>query len=252
MKGKWHIVVLLGGLFFSCSGKQVLLDKRDKAIAYLAAAPFRFDHVYLYAYLKRQYALPDIAPLQRLDTIRDSLGRVNDRDAQRTLRLMHWYGRLADPTYTPEPDVFTQATGLDSLLLAALYCDKHAWDTAAYQRQLQTTLNQGEYNATHVLLCLVFLQEHQCRDGKLHRQALADARKTNYTMLKERNAWDDIRIESAAILLHTGQPLPQSWVREIINLQHTDGGWGLHPGQAQSDPHTTILALWVLCALIGR
>jgi hypothetical protein len=246
--GFLFIVILLS----SCYSKKNLIDKRSKAIVYLESSAFEFDYTYLYAYLSRSYTLPPIHQLSEVKKYTDSLQTENSADSKKILYTMRLYKRLFDPTFQLPSKEVEQSSGLDSLVLTSLYSSILHIDTLKFYRELMDVSRQGQYGTTHSLLSIIFLEENKCIKSPEFDQTKQFIQEQNLAMVNN-NAipWDDIKMESLALLLHSKAKVSPSLVMQALKNQYKDGGWAVSEEKSISDPHTTILGVWILTSLIS-
>lgn len=223
---------------------------REQAIAagidYLSRCRWELDFVYLYSYLQSKNEWPRIPAQVANELIRDSLQRNGDERAMRIHAQMAMFDRLRDPSYILPREKMALAQEEDAFTVPALYCDAYPLDTAKYLPVLRQEMSYGDYRLSHALLALFWIEERNC----IPATSLAPIRKQlidgNHAIVDRFAEWNDLRLESAALLQAAGEPIPEEWIRQVISVQQPDGGWKEFPERDNSNTHSTILALWLL------
>ena len=175
----------------------------------------------------------------------DQVVPMNDADAA-VLRL---FRRIADYDNTWDKKDFESVTSpYDMITLPALYCDLLGDDMPPnYLTILNSSVSEGDYWVTHVLLALIWMQENNCNmdlpDGFVEKVyngnlALIDA---------EDPVVYDVELEAAAFLCLAGQRdlIDKDFVRLVIDQQHEDGSWGVSE-DIENRWHSTVLGLTFL------
>jgi len=246
-----RIILLCGFIIITLQGlaqKKELELSRNQGIEYLKTQEFLFDYVFLYEYIRRGFEeLTPIANLSEINHYMDSMLLSESRNNNDIGLQMLQYYRLVDETYQIDDSLFKDPFNLNRITLPALYCDQYKMESKKYFEFLKKKCVKDDYSATHVLLALIWLEENDC----FRKKELADLKKlaTNECkaiLLKYEGVWDDITIESAALLQRSGKRIPKKVIREIIACQQSDGGWKQTPENATSSTHTTILAVMLI------
>jgi len=246
-------LVLLVHLFAACSAKKALIKSKNKAISYLENAEISYDHVFLYSYLRPIYNLPDIHFESKFKLYLDSLEKNKDEISQKKSEMIYSYRKFFDKHHIIEKEKIENAEDLNFILLTALYCDKYPIDTTTYFSELVKVSKNGEYALSHALLCLYVIKNNNCHDLVNQQLLLSNLIEDNVKMIESSCFyWNDINIESSAILQASGYKFPKRRIKEIIRLQQKDGGWKSDPAASGSNAHTTVLALWAILAFNDR
>jgi hypothetical protein len=111
----------------------------------------------------------------------------------------------------------------------------------------------GGYSLTHALLAWVWIQDNRCKlampDGFVEEMYRAVA-----AILADRpTIVNDLKLEAAAFLClaRQGARVAPGFVRHVVAIQNSDGGWGKLDDADPAKPresswHSTILALLLL------
>lgn len=196
--------------------------------------------------MHRRFGVPQFA---------DALKRYDEAIAERpqeapVLRVLRRAGDADNPLRPDDWDHVQKHT--DRILATALYCDRLGFP-ASYAEALEKGVRAGGYQATHVLLAWIWLQDNRCplavRDGfveDLYR-AVAAILEDQPTLV------NDLKLEAAAFLClaRQGKRVDPRFVRHVLAIQRADGGWGKldTPDPANPDGsswHSTTLALLLL------
>lgn len=133
------------------------------------------------------------------------------------------------------------------MLLAAANCD-HIPLPADFSAALQKNIDRGEYDLTHVVLMLSFMQDNGCSmppDALIMTGQLLNKMSA---MIENKQTIPDLRYECIAFLLFMDRAdlVQKSWIDQVISEQLTDGGWGARSEDTKATDHSTVLALWAL------
>jgi hypothetical protein len=149
-------------------------------------------------------------------------------------------------TYQSE-DLDAVTAGVDHLVIPALYCNTQALPDD-YPEMLNTAVILGDYQLTHTLLALIFIQENgyslQLPDGFVENVYQANAQ-----LINDDQTVTDKELEAAAFLYLAGQGarVNNSFIEKVLTAQKNDGGWTITGNKADnSNWHPTILALLLL------
>jgi hypothetical protein len=163
------------------------------------------------------------------------------------------YRRLFDKNHKIQKIDIEQAIDLNYLILSALYCNDFQIDSLKYFQLLKEKSDEGEYALTHSLLALYLLNENACYNFKVLENLKSELISKNLKMLEEHKyEWNDINIESSALLQEVGYKFSKKHIREILKQQQDDGGWKADNNSTQSNAHTTVLALWSISVYLNR
>ena len=196
--------------------------------------------------MHRLFGIPEFADaLKRYDEV--TAERPSEAPVLRVLR------RLNDANNPLRPDDWDHVQiHTDQLLATALYCDRLGFPPS-YAEVLEAGVKAGGYQATHVLLAWIWLQDNRCklpvRDGFLE-----DMYRANAAILEDRpTIVNDLKLEAAAFLCmaRQGNRVDPRVIRHVVSIQRPDGGWGKLDTPNPANPnesswHSTILALLLL------
>lgn len=201
----------------------------------------------LFGYMRRRFgfevslASGEKAHAVRGDTARPEMfevfRRIDDPDAA-----------IAKQTIADLPHV------IDRITASALHCDRIDLPDD-WIEILGKASRAGGYALTHALLA----SEWSVENGCVRRERLAALRSEQIGLLValvERRdelastypSVTDLWIEAVVMLYYAGaaDAVQPDWIREILTLQHADGGWPRNPSVPRSDAHVSALALWAL------
>ena len=150
---------------------------------------------------------------------------------------------------------FIEATDLDAvtfdvdfLTIPALYCDRLGLP-GDYVLQLTRAASSGEYMLTHALLAWIWIQENGFK-LQLPKGFVEDLYRANAELIDDNAVVTDLELEAAAFLYLAGQGtlVDDAFVKRVIAVQNTDGGW-LNASDAPEDAshwHPTVVGLLLL------
>jgi hypothetical protein len=185
----------------------------------------------------------------------DALERYDEVTAERPKEapLLRVLRRALDANNPLRPDDWDHVLiPTDRMLVSALYCDRLGLPPS-FAEVLAKAVRTGGYPLTHALLAWVWIQENRCElavpDGFVEEMYRAVA-----TILEDRpTIVNDLKLEAAAFLClaREGKRVDPGFVRHVVAIQKTDGGWGkldeVDPAKPdESSWHSTILALLLL------
>jgi hypothetical protein len=193
-----------------------------------------------------RFKIPQFADaLQRYDE--EIAARPKEAPVLRVLR------RLLDANNPLQPDDWDHVLiHTDRILATALYCDRLGFPES-YAEVMERGLKAGGYQATHVLLAWIWLNDNggrlAVRDGFVE-----DLYRANAAILEYRpTIVNDLKLEAAAFLCmaRQGKRVDPRFVRHVVSIQRADGGWGKLDAPDPDRPnesswHSTILALLLL------
>jgi hypothetical protein len=176
---------------------------------------------------------------------------------ERAARGTDAFARLVDGSHV-SASVIASQRGLNALTVPLLECSRVAPDSRVVAR-LDAAIARGGYDATHVLLGLMWAREQGCavasaaRIGRAVASVAADLRPVDH--------FTDLAAEQAAFLTYAGHAasVPTRWTEIVVTAQRLEGGWpsdsagtevARHGDADPSRPnwHSTGLALWWLLA----
>lgn len=242
-----RIHILLALLCCSCITEKRILEAENKAIDYLGASEIKFDYQFLYNHLKSKFGwrtLSNDAEFRLYCNINDS--SASNR-SQKEVTLIRNYKKLINPDYVLEERHIQEAFGLDKIGLTALYCNNYQIDQTRFFKDIDSLSVMNDYEVTHALLAIYFLEQNQCFSGEKLNSLKKRSHSKNLELIEARSEMlDDIAIEAIALLQSTNCKIKPSWIKEILKNQNVDGGWAVNGIESTSNTHTTMLALWAL------
>ncbi len=166
-------------------------------------------------------------------------------NARPLLRVFRRIGDHDNPLDTE--DLVAVSSELDLITVPALYCDQLALPDD-YTELLENAVEFGDYQLTHVMLALIWVQENGCElvlpDGFIESVYF-----TNAALINDDNVVTDLELEAAAFLYLSGQGelIDSAFIESVMASQNDDGGWALSSdSQGDSHWHSTILGLLIL------
>jgi hypothetical protein len=137
--------------------------------------------------------------------------------------------------------------GLDRLVVPALYCDRFGISDD-YAELLENNVSFGEYELTHVLLAVIWMQDNGC-ELPLSDSSIRNIYRANAALINNDSVVDDLELEAAAFLYLAGQGglVQDFFIERVIAAQNGDGGWNIS-GDDKEDSgwHPTVLGLLLL------
>jgi hypothetical protein len=166
------------------------------------------------------------------------------------------FQRLVDRAATVDADrIAVLESQIDRMTAVALHCARiplpdHWIDV------LRAANGAGGYALTHAALAGEWTREQGCAEAAdiaaLQREqsdALVALIERRDSLSAEFGTPTDLWIEAIAMLDYLGtHPIQPSWIDALLAQQRSDGGWPVSPTAANSNPHPSALALWVLHA----
>lgn len=162
--------------------------------------------------------------------------------------LLRIFRRIADPNNVLQTeDLDSVYSEVDELVIPALYCNQEPLPDD-YVEMLENAVAVGDYQLTHTLLALVFVQENGY-SLSLPEGFVESVYSSNAQLIDDDQTVTDIELEAATFLYLAEQNelVSDSFVEEVILAQKDDGGWTISGNKTdQSNWHPTILALLLL------
>lgn len=201
-------------------------------------------------YLQRKYGLSPklsaaITPIQP-----PIAGQQVDNAQFQVFNRISYPGDLVNVLPPAQDDPMTQ------MMMSALYCDRIPL-SKDFRQLVQTNIDAGGYNLTHVEFSLQRLKENNCHPFSLpDQQAISkDIAVRMVSLIEDPKTIPDLRYEAVAFLLDMDQGylVKTEWITQIVSEQRPDGSWKVRSSQKDSDTtgvdHATMLALWALLQL---
>lgn len=186
-------------------------------------------------YLYRQYRISeefnaDVSPVMNTET-----DPVSQQEIAALMRIAY-------------PD--SLATGLGqspSVSAVAANCD-HIPPANDFTARMQSDLDKGGYEASHVALGLRIMSNLGCQLPTNAAAMEAQAIRSMKQNIQDPETLADLRYESLAFLSLLGRQneIQQEWIDQLIAEQNNDGGWRRGLTDNLSDQHATMLALWAV------
>lgn len=242
------LAVLLVAL--ACSApERPLEDALSRAEAYFATRMDRADlgTAHLLGYLHRRFGLE----------LHDAAGvALHAPPAERARPALDAvFRRLVDPAATASTEQIAALDNpIDRMTGLALHCDHtglpHDWADA-----LRRAADQRGYALTHAALASEWSLENGCRSLAEIAPVQHDLVERLVALASDRAALDetyrassDLFIEALVMLyyLRAAERVEPAWLDALLEMQRPDGGWPLRPDASSSNPHPSVLAIWVL------
>jgi hypothetical protein len=157
--------------------------------------------------------------------------------------------RIATPDAVVTRAELDALTGtVDPFTGPALHCDRIPLP-AGYARTLESNVRPGEYQLTHVVLAMIWIEDNHCArpySDDLRARVIAETAKLVHAGDGETT---DLELEAAALLSYLGEErrLPPSFIDDVVAAQRPNGGWAIASPYRDTNGHTTGFALWFLC-----
>lgn len=175
----------------------------------------------------------------------DQLLKEQPENAQPLYRI---FRRIADhDNLLQTTDLAAVSSEVDLIAVPALYCDQLALPDD-YPEMLENAVEFGDYQLTHVMLALIWVQENGC-ELVLPDGFIEDVYFTNAALINGDNVVTDLELEAAAFLYLSGQGelIDSAFIESVMASQNDDGGWALSSdSRGDSHWHSTILGLLFL------
>lgn len=244
------LVLWMIGLSGHAQLEQADLDSAlVKGVRYLNALPESgfpsYNQRLLLVYIARQYRLP-LPPSP--NTLQ--LKMLPEEDVP----VYQFYQRLIQKKFRPDVKKLTayfhQTTGIQRIMIWGLYPERLPLDSQCLVAFETAT---GIRNIAHAALALRWSEEKSSERQKERLKHLYDqyAQLLLGDLLKENPAGDS-GMEGIVGLegLHRRNAINYRWIQTILQHQQADGGWAFAPGKgSDSNPHTTLLAIWIVAAM---
>ncbi len=190
--------------------------------------------------IHRRFGIEEFADsLQRYDQV---LNELPGEQLQ-----LHVFRRIADYDNPIQQRDLERFVGLDSIVVPALYCDRFGLSDD-YAELLENNVSFGEYELTHVLLAVIWMQENGC-EVPLSDSSIKNLYRANAALINNDSVVEDLELEAAAFLYLAGQGglVQNFFIERVIAAQNDDGGWSIS-GDSQDDSgwHPTVLGLLLL------
>jgi len=157
------------------------------------------------------------------------------------------FRRIADYDNPIQQRDLERFVGLDRLVVPALYCDRFGISDD-YAKLLENNVSFGEYELTHVLLAVIWMQDNGC-ELPLSDSSIRNIYRANAALINNDSVVDDLELEAAAFLYLAGQGglVQDFFIERVIAAQNGDGGWNIS-GDDKEDSgwHPTVLGLLLL------
>lgn len=190
--------------------------------------------------IHRRFGIEDFADsLQRYDQV---LNELPGEQLQ-----LHVFRRIADYDNPIQQRDLDRFVGLDSIVVPALYCDRFGISDD-YTDLLENNVSFGEYELTHVLLAVIWMQENGC-EVPLSDSSIKNLYRANAALINNDSVVEDLELEAAAFLYLAGQEglVKDFFIERVITAQNDDGGWSISgDSQDNSGWHPTVLGLLLL------
>ncbi len=161
--------------------------------------------------------------------------------------------RIAYPNQQINTLPMEGASPMRQMMMAATHCD-HMPLPLEFDKLLQSNIDAGSYELTHVAYSLERMAENGCplpdEEDTQMRQQVAERM---VSLATDQETIPDLRYESIAFLMHMHRRdlVQPEWIDQIVAQQQSDGGWKITTGAQASSDHATVLALWALLEYIN-
>ena len=216
-----------------------------KAVHYLNNIPdstfSSYNQRLLFAYIAKKYAIAE-QPRKNLLKYKN----ISDED----IPVKSFYMRILKEQAFDTVELrkyYERAQDIPRLLIWGIYSDILPLDSATMNAFINARDVRG---IAHASLALYWAESRLTQEQK---QMLFDLYKAYRSSLIQNVIRAGIVTDSGLegmvtfLFLHSNNTMPISWLGKILQHQNVDGGWNFDGqlGQA-SNPHTTLLALWIL------
>ncbi len=165
------------------------------------------------------------------------------------------FARIDDPAATiPKQEIADLEHVVDRITASALHCDRITLPPN-WVEILGKASRAGGYALTHAALASRWTVENGCLDEAAVAGLQSEQIGLLVDFVDKRRQWSaryeaatDMWFEAVVMLyyLDAGSQVRREWIREILKLQRSDGGWARTPREDRSDTHASVLALWAL------
>ena len=218
----------------------------ERAIRYFDRPSVPDEHFIFYMnhFLERRY---ELGVWQSLPARHEAfLASLEEPQPQK-----EFFRRLIEPDHRVTlEELATVEDVADKVTSKALYC-RYLGLPDDYARELRKLAMGGRYHVTHAALSIQWMRESGC--GPIPRQIESFVVDMMAAGIRVGDTTSDLEIERATFLTYLGHAdrVPDGFVRDLLRLQNSDGGWPVEAGGA-SNWHPTFLALWFLLESEGR
>jgi hypothetical protein len=230
--------------------EQAELDKAlVKAVGYLHQLPdakfSSYNQRLMLVYISQQYHLP-LSPAKNI--LQQKVLAEEDMPVfQFYQRLIKKHNHLNKKKLL---DYFHRSSGIQRIMIWGLYPDLLPLDS---QCMLAFETVSGIRNVAHAALALRWSEEKSNAEQKERLKHFYETYAQLFLkeIIKENPAADS-GMEGIVGLecLHRKNEINYAWVQSILKHQREDGGWAFYPNHdAESNSHTTLLAIWILAAI---
>ena len=160
---------------------------------------------------------------------------------------LHVFRRIVDHDNPIQQRDLERFVGLDRIVVPALYCDRFGLSDD-YAELLENNVSFEEYELTHVLLALIWMQDNGCK-VPLSDSSIKNLYRANAALINNDSFVEDLELEAAAFLYLAGQGglVQDFFIERVIAAQNDDGGWCISGDrQDESNWHPTVLGLLLL------
>ena len=190
--------------------------------------------------IHRRFGIEEFADsLQRYDQV---LNELPGEQLQ-----LHVFRRIADYDNPIQQRDLERFVGLDRLVVPALYCDRFGISDD-YAELLENNESFGDYELTHVLLAVIWMQDNGC-ELPLSDSSIKNLYRSNAALINNDSLVEDLELEAAAFLYVAGQGelVDDFFIERVITAQNDDGGWSISGDrQDESNWHPSVLGLLLL------
>lgn len=248
MAPRLFLVIISLFILSSCITVKNLEENKKDAINYLNEGKSSLEVMLVYNFLQQENDLPDLEYTSKLRAqfkYLSDLESLNTNDASE-LNTLRRFWKFVDPEYKIDSANFYGATGMDSITIQGLYCDLFNVSSDSFFTLLESQLIGSDYRTTHALFAFNLALKNDCFEEALYLNTLKKFEERTNVMINDRSEWTDLHIETLAFMLEANMKYKKSWIKQVLKAQQKDGGWKGKSSNETSNPHTTILAIWLI------
>jgi hypothetical protein len=249
------LVVVSVGTIACDRGRVVPQVTIDRAVQSLTAGQQTLDPILaiILDSVRRRFELAAVPPQQSyVDSAQATAHGAGTvmRTGDNLADMLAVFRRLMDPdARVTVAEVDALRMPIDQVTAIAIHCQALP-PPADYLMTLDEMVALGGYAMTHAIIASQWLVENGCESPETiavrhprYVEALVQQIK------KDDGTITDRRVEALATLFYIGEGkhAPQEWVDFVVQKQRPDGGWPAYADRTDaSNPHTTLMALWLL------
>ncbi|MCP4438893.1 MAG: hypothetical protein GY810_08100 [Aureispira sp.] len=194
----------------------------------------------VYNLLERRFQQPKVANKKQL---------LSDNEEE--AKALKPFYRLMDNNASLTKEELAKVEGrIDKLVTKAIWCDQYPLPDN-YLADLEVLYLRGKHRLTHAYLATLFIQENNNSiiETAEYKELEQKITKSMQEFLTSNDVTSDVWIEAIALMLYAGQhqKISDAYIQRVLEAQDAStGGWKNYPNSAETNHHTTALALWAL------